>query len=68
MSDAQRQRNRVAALSKTRRAGDPDLTQAQADLAAVNLDSYIRTQVARAPRLTSDQRQALASLLRGDVR
>ena len=54
-------RARIAAL--TRHHPD-DLDAARRDLAAANIESYIRRTVDAAPALTDDQRDRLAVLLR----
>lgn len=58
-------RGRVAALSRSRTADDPDLQGARRDLRAARLADYITRTVAEAPPLTADQRDTLATLLRG---
>ena len=62
-------RARVGALSRTVKTGerqpdDPELINAQRDLAAANLDQYIRRVVDAAPALTIEQRTQLAELLK----
>lgn len=59
------ERARVAALSRSRDADDPDLTDARRDLRAARLEDYIREVVDQAPPLTAAQRARLASLLTG---
>jgi len=59
------QRARVAALTRSRAADDPDLLRARRDLAAARLDDYIRKTVAAAPPLSGDQRNRLTLLLSG---
>lgn len=58
-------RARVAALSRSRSADDPDLLDARRDLHEARLAAYITATVDAAPPLTSDQRDRLALLLRG---
>ena len=58
-------RGRVAALSRSRAADDPDLQDARRDLRAARLADYITRTVDSAPPLTSIQRDRLALLLRG---
>lgn len=56
---------RVGALSRSRRADDPDLIEARRNLRAERLADYIKKNVAAAPPLTPEQRDRLALLLRG---
>ena len=58
-------RGRVAALTRSRAADDPDLMAARRDLRAERLANYIRLTVEKAPPLTPAQRDPLALLLRG---
>lgn len=63
LTPAQRQRQRVATLSR-HRPDSTELVDARRDLAAANLASQIERVVAEAPPLTQAQRDQLASLLR----
>lgn len=56
---------RVAALTRSRPTHDPDLVAARRNLAAAKLEEHIRKAVAGAPPLSAEQREELASLLRG---
>jgi hypothetical protein len=61
-------RARVAALSRGVRAGErtPDeLDNAKRDLAAANLEHYVRQTVATCPTLTREQIDRVAAILRG---
>jgi hypothetical protein len=61
-------RARVAALSRGVRAGErtPDeLDNAKRDLAAANLEQYVRQAVAACPILTREQIDRVAAILRG---
>ena len=58
-------RARKAALTRHRPADTDALTVATRDLAAANLEDYIRRTVDAAPPLTPEQRDRLAVLLRG---
>ncbi|MHC9294186.1 hypothetical protein ACRCUN_17115 [Mycobacterium sp. LTG2003] len=58
------QRGRVAALSRSRPADDPELLEAKRNLAALSLEDYVRRVVASAPPLTDEQRDRIAALLR----
>jgi len=57
-------RARVASLSRSRRADDPDLANARRDLAAERLAEHVRRVVDQAPPLTGAQRAQIAALLR----
>lgn len=59
------ERARVASLSRSRPADDPDLVDARRNLRAERLAAYIEKVVAEAPPLTAEQRDRLAVLLRG---
>lgn len=63
MSQALHYRGRVAALSRSRVATDPDLLDARRALAEANLADYIKRTVDAAPPLTEEQRQRLSGLL-----
>lgn len=56
-------RGRVASLSRSRTADDPEFIAAKRDLAAVKIQQYIERVVADAPPLTDAQRSRLAALL-----
>lgn len=56
-------RGRVAALTRSRSATDPDLVKARATLKAANLEEYVARAVAEAPPLTDEQRERIANLL-----
>lgn len=58
-------RARVASLSRTRSADDPEVLDARRDLRAERLADHISRVVDEAPPLTDAQRDRLASLLRG---
>jgi hypothetical protein len=60
-------RGRVAALSRSRTADDPELVDARQNMRAERLAAYIEKVVAQAPPLTLEQRDRLALLLRGGV-
>ena len=59
------ERARVAALTRSRPADDPDLLAARRDLRCERLADYIQRTVDAAPPLTAAQRDRLATLLRG---
>ena len=61
------ERARVASLSRSRTADDPDLVAARRNLKAARLAEYIERVVAEAPPLTIEQRNRLSVLLRGGV-
>lgn len=64
MSETLALRGRVASLSRSRSADDPDLIEARRALAAEKLAAYVAKTVADAPPLTSVQRDRIAALLR----
>lgn len=59
------ERARVAGLSRSRPADDPDLLNARRDLRAERLAEHIAKVVDDAPPLTPEQRDRLAVILRG---
>lgn len=59
-----RERGRVASLTRSRPADDPELIEARANLAAEKLAEYVARVVAEAPPLTDAQRDRIAALLR----
>lgn len=65
MSTWKQERARVASLSRSRTADDPDLIAAQDRLKAARLEVYIARVVDAAPPLSPEQRDRLAVLLRG---
>ena len=60
-------RARVASLTHSRCADDPELLDARRDLRAERLAEYIKNTVETAPPLTQEQRDRLALLLRGSA-
>lgn len=60
-----RERGRVAALSRSRSADDPELIAARQNLKTERLADHIAKVVGEAPPLTEAQRDRLAGLLRG---
>jgi hypothetical protein len=58
-------RGKVAALSRSRSADDPDLIAAKRALREARLADYIQHTVDEAPQLTVEQRTRLALLLSG---
>lgn len=67
MSEWTHHRGRIAALTRSRAADDPELIAARQGLKAARLEDYIRRTVDAAPPLTAEQRDRLALLLRGDA-
>lgn len=63
--EARRERARIASLSRSRTADDPDLVTARRNLAAVRLQDHITATLATAPPLTDEQRRRLAGLFTG---
>lgn len=59
------ERARVASLSRSRSADDPDLLDARRNLKTERLAEAITRTVDAAPPLTPEQRERLAVLLRG---
>lgn len=59
------ERARIASLSRSRAADDPELIDARRNLRAERLADYIRKTVDEAPPLTPAQRDRLSVLLRG---
>jgi hypothetical protein len=59
-----RERARVASLTRSRTADDPELIEARRNLRAERLADYIKRVVDAAPPLTPVQRDRLARLLR----
>lgn len=57
------ERARVASLTRSRCADDPDLVNARRNLKAERLADYIRKTVDTAPPLTAEQRDRLSLLL-----
>ena len=59
------ERARVASLSRSRSASDPELVDARLKMRAERAADYIKQIVDAAPPLTESQRTRLALLLRG---
>ena len=64
MSSWTHERARIAALTRSRSADDPDLVNARRNLKAERLADYITRVVDTMPPLTPAQRDRLALLLR----
>lgn len=62
---ARTERARIASLSRSRDADDPELVEARRNLRAATLESHIARVLAEAPPLTDEQRVRLAGLLAG---
>lgn len=58
-------RGRVAALSRSRKPDDPELVDERRNLAAEVIAQHVAKVVAKAPPLTTEQRDRIATLLRG---
>lgn len=58
------ERAKVASLSRSRPANDPELVAARRNLKAIRLEEYVARVVAEAPPLTDEQRDRIATLLR----
>lgn len=65
MSGWTHERARVASLTRSRTANDPELVDARRNMRAARAEDYIRKLVDSAPPLTDAQRDRLAVLLRG---
>ena len=57
------ERGRVAALTRSRTADDPELIEARRNLIAGRAEEYIERVLAQAPPLSDEQRTRLAELL-----
>ena len=64
-SISRHERAKVAALTRSRAANDPELVEARRNLLAARLEDHIRRTVDTAPPLSAEQRDRLAILLRG---
>lgn len=64
LSATQLSRNKVATLSR-HRPKSRELVDARRDLAAIKIEQFIRKTVDSAPPLTIEQRERLATILRG---
>ena len=65
MSNWTTERARIASLTRSRTANDPELVDARRNLRAARLADYIQRTVDAAPPLTPAQRDRLALLLQG---
>lgn len=61
-------KTKVAALSRSRPADDPELVAARRELKALTLSEHVRKTVASFPPLTTEQVDRVALLLRGAVK
>lgn len=57
-------RGRVAALTRSRAANDPELVEARRTLTLLKLEAAVKDALAAAPPLTVEQRERIAALLR----
>lgn len=64
MSNILHERARIAALSRSRQADDPELVAARRNLKVLRLEEHIESVLGKAPALTDEQRSKLAELLR----
>ena len=62
-SSWKQERGRVAALTRSRSADDPDLVAARRRLLEARTVAYLERVLAQAPPLTDEQRTRLAELL-----
>ena len=65
MSTWTHERAKVASLTRSRKADDPELISARQRLAADRLAEHVAKVVAQAPPLSPAQRDRIAVLLRG---
>lgn len=63
MSTWTHERARIAALSRSRAADDPEIVDARRNMRAERLAQHVAEVVAKAPPLTKEQRQRIAALL-----
>lgn len=61
------ERAKVAALSRSRTADDPDLVQARERLRVARFEEHVRKLVESAPPLSDGQRSRLAVLIHGSA-
>lgn len=59
------ERARIAGMTRSRPADDPDLLAARQNFKALRLEDHIRRVVSEAPPLTDAQRDRIATILRG---
>lgn len=64
MSTWTSERARVASLTRSRKADDPELVEARRNMRALKLEEYVLRVVDEAPPLTNEQRERIAALLR----
>lgn len=64
MSTWTSERARIASLTRSRKADDPDLLDAKRNMRALKLEEYVARVVAEAPPLTVEQRDRIVGLLR----
>jgi hypothetical protein len=64
MSTVFHERARIASLTRSRAADDPELIAAKRNLAVLNIEDYVQRVLSAAPPLTAEQRAKLAELLR----
>lgn len=60
----QRERAKVASLTRSRPADDPELVEARRTLKALRLEDHVREVVASWPPLTDEQADRIAGILR----
>lgn len=65
MSNWTRERAKVASLSRSREADDPELVGARQRLKAARLEDHVAKVLASAPPLSDEQRERIGQLLRG---
>lgn len=63
MSETLSHRGRVAALSRSRPADDPELLEARRNLTTAAIREYVQRAVDKAPPLTDEQKSSIAAAL-----
>ena len=58
------ERAKIASLSRSRKADDPELLTARRNLKAAKLEEYVARVISTAPPLTDEQASRIASMLR----
>lgn len=59
-----KERAKIASLSRSRPADDPEIIEARRNLKAIRLEEYVQKVVSEAPALTAEQSSKIAALLR----
>ena len=59
-----KERAKIASLSRSRSADDPEIIEARRNLKAIRLEEYVLRVISEAPALTAEQSSKIAALLR----